>query len=721
MSLSLIRLVLLGGRGAWPRMFAIAGGVAVGIALLVLLLGASGGIQVRDARSAWLNPKGTPAVVDGAASPVPDHSLLFTSSTDVFNSRQIEVRTVAASSADALNLPDGIATPKPGSYYASPTMIRLIKSSPADELGERYGTFTGELPASALKSPDALVVVAGREPSWVQRQSGASIVTSFDDTAPSSDSALTTVMIIGGIAVFFPVLLFISIVTQLGAAQRQERFSTLRLMGATPRVVSQLAAFEMLACTFAGAIIGVVIAFFVRPLVAHISVADATFYPSDLALSPIATAVIVIAISIVAAAVASRRIRRAGIGPLGTTRQQREKTPRSWRVIPLVLGLIAMIVATVCGQSGAISGSAVSLLLIGGFLLIAFGLVIIGPWTTLLLSRLLSRNAGTAESVIAISRIQATPRAMFRSVSGLVIAVLMVTVFAGVASTANQATEPPRGAGFAPADTLFATLAPGQAIAATFNALAQTPGVSAVIPAYAPATGSGVLVATPDARRLRFTDIPSTPYATFDSSAYLSTSSGASPATLTSAEHKPAAGTEIAVFVSTDGAQASIERARTVLDKSESTTMAAITRSDLADLGTVELVNSLALLAYLGGFFAVAVAGISLAVATAAAILDRKRAFGLMRLAGMPVTSLRRIITLESAVPLASVLIATMALGFLVAWLIVHGLTNNLTMTWPDPRYWITLAIGFLLAVGAITVAAIGIKKNTAISSTRFE
>jgi hypothetical protein len=42
-------------------------------------------------------------------------------------------------------------------------------------------------------------------------------------------------------------------------------------------------------------------------------------------------------------------------------------------------------------------------------------------------------------------------------------------------------------------------------------------------------------------------------------------------------------------------------------------------------------------------------------------------------------------------------------------------------MTWPDPRYWITLAIGFLLAVGAIAVAAIGIKKNTAISSTRFE
>ena len=56
-------------------------------------------------------------------------------------------------------------------------------------------------------------------------------------------------------------------------------------------------------------------------------------------------------------------------------------------------------------------------------------------------------------------------------------------------------------------------------------------------------------------------------------------------------------------------------------------------------------------------------AGLSLAVATASAVLDRKRVLGLMHLMGMPVSILRWIIIREAAVPLLTVLLLSAGLG----------------------------------------------------------
>ena len=76
----------------------------------------------------------------------------------------------------------------------------------------------------------------------------------------ASAAAYSTVLLIGAIAVFFPVLLLISIVTGLGAAQRRERFATLRLIGASPRTVSRIAAVETAVPSLIGAVFGVFLA-----------------------------------------------------------------------------------------------------------------------------------------------------------------------------------------------------------------------------------------------------------------------------------------------------------------------------------------------------------------------------------------------------------------------------------------------------------------------------
>jgi hypothetical protein len=71
----------------------------------------------------------------------------------------------------------------------------------------------------------------------------------------------------------------------------------------------------------------------------------------------------------------------------------------------------------------------------------------------------------------------------------------------------------------------------------------------------------------------------------------------------------------------------------------------------------------LSALACIGVFVAVVNAGISLAVSTAAAILDRKRMSGLMRLMGIPVSVLPRVIVREATVPLLAVLLLSVGVG----------------------------------------------------------
>lgn len=126
-------------------------------------------------------------------------------------------------------------------------------------------------------------------------------------------------------------------------------------------------------------------------------------------------------------------------------------------------------------------------------------------------------------------------------------------------------------------------------------------------------------------------------------------------------------------------------------------------------------------MAYLGVFVAVLIAGISLAVATAAAIIDRQRVLGLMRLMGMPVTVLRKVIVREAAVPLLAFLLLAIGLGFLVAWFIIYSLGGDRTITWPAVSYYSALLTSLVLALSAVAATFGLLKTNTAITTTRFE
>lgn len=742
MNLGLLKLAIVGSRSSYGRFAGIGGGVAVGVCLILLLWGGANGLTARDDRGAWLREVGSPSQrgpvaydPSSAGPPTPEaltteNVLMRSNPIEIFRDHLLNRRDFAALSSTTVKIPGIPAPPAAGDYYASPALQRLIESTPRDQLGDRFGRFAGIIDNSALPGPDSLVVITGATEAEL-RQGGMAVLISGFTSNPygGSAAAYNTVLSIGAIAVFFPVLLLISIVTSLGAAQRRERFATLRLIGASPQVISRIAAIETAVPSLIGAFLGVVLATLLRPLAAQVPVNGTRLFQDDLTTGWVGPLAVVGLTVTASAAVAAYRTSKAGIGPLGVTRTVSEKVPSMWRIVPLLAGLAAMITATVLIRTLQVRISWLELLLlIGGFALVLAGIVVVGPWLTLLLSRAGLRGARSASAVIAASRIAKTPVATFRSVSGLVIAVFVVSVFAGGSSIIQTTQVSEARPGLLQPTSLHVTVGAGHSSAQVRDVAQQAvgrPGIESAVIGYAEnsfhqGAVPEIYTRAIDAASLGFEDIPKTGLVTFDSSfLHFWTTE---PVPLKPAPHNNLQDlVPVVMVIGTDGTAEAMDRARTVLNISAVTAQPASSPLDNELQSSTRLVHGLAVLAYLGMVVAIAIAGVSLAVATASAILDRKRVLGLMRLSGMPVAVLRRIILREAAVPLLTVLFLAIGLGFFIAWLMVTSIDDSYKVTWPTPDYFIALGLSLLLALGAVTATFSLIRSNTAMATTRFE
>ena len=105
------------------------------------------------------------------------------------------------------------------------------------------------------------------------------------------------------------------------------------------------------------------------------------------------------------------------------------------------------------GKPGAIGGQLLELL--AGFVLLVVGLVLAGPWFTTAGAQLMARRASRPCPLIAGRRLLDNPKAAFRFVSGLVIALFVTSAVIGALSSITTASN--TGAGAAGLDTLADT------------------------------------------------------------------------------------------------------------------------------------------------------------------------------------------------------------------------------------------------------------------------
>jgi hypothetical protein len=104
----------------------------------------------------------------------------------------------------------------------------------------------------------------------------------------------------------------------------------------------------------------------------------------------------------------------------------------------------------------------------------------------------------------------------------------------------------------------------------------------------------------------------------------------------------------------------------------------------------------------------------------AGGLADRKRPFSLLRLTGARLGMLRRVIVLESAVPLLAVAAVAIGIGFATS--AMYATTEmHLSLVAPGAAYFVLTAAGIVLALGIIAATFPLLRRITGPETARSE
>ena len=721
-----LRLTLGSGRQAALRVLVTAAAVALGVGLLLAALAGANGLHAQTDRGAWLDTSAQASRPTSASG-----RLWWLSGTDQFGSQAIDRVDVAAAGPGA-PVPPGIARlPGPGEYDASPALSALLRSEPANELRDRYpGHQIGTIGSAALPSPNSLIIVIGHTARQLSQAPGAVEVGAIQRTPAScyacqntsgSGAILQFILAGGAVALVLPMLILIATASRLSAARREERFAAMRLVGATPRQISVVSAVEAVVAAVAGVAVGFALFFAFRPLLYRVPFTGAPLAAGDLSLHGID--IVLAAIGVPVAAVVSARLalRRVRISPLGVQRRAASRPPRIVRIIPLLAGIAVLAYFDAAGKPDAVGGQLFELL--AGFVLLVVGLVLAGPWFTTAGARLMANRASRPSTLIAGRRLLDNPRAAFRFISGLVIALFVTSATIGALSSIAVAAGS-SGGGSAGKATLadpfcsFSTSncpasaqvrsVPGQVL----TELRTTPGVRSVTVVHQSRsqaqqmTSFGVvacdqLATTPAIGKCAAgASVASIGYFL---SNLLGHNSHASSTVWPTANLSVANAARLpvdAVVVATDGSSGSLERARTTLERAfpfHGTPVAV----DAFDPSTARLLTMIQDMTDVVIVASLIIAACSLAVNIAAGLGERKRPFSLLRLTGVPTALLHRVVALESALPLLLVAAVSIVVGLGSAALYLHSQVG-IAFSLPGIAYWATVTGGLAVSLAII-------------------
>jgi hypothetical protein len=758
------RLSLSGGREGRTRLFVTAAAVAIGVVILLAVLADFHAFQVSNNRPYW---EGTTAsrITPGSA----DRTELWNYSDDIYQGTTIERLDVAALGPHAPVLPGISRLPGPGQYYASPALAALLRTVPRDQLAARFpGRLIGTIGPRALTGPDELVIFVGYSPARLAALP-ATIHVDAIATAPGKQiwsPYFRDAFIGGALAFVFPILILIGTATRLAAARREERYAALRLTGATSGQISVIAAADALISALLGSLAGIGVFVLLRPALAGTAITSERYFASQVTPTFYGYLGVLVIVPVAAAVTGLLSLRRVRISPLGVSRKVTPPAPSKWRALPLVIGLVLFVVGLALTNTKSIGATAIP-----GLLIVMVGLVIGGPWLTAEAARLVPRLLGGASPVLAARRLADNPKAAFRSVSGLVLAVFLGTMVAALLPAIQATTATPTatalsnvlldgftlspicgnsvnctgsaqpgyglGTGSAAQQRIAAQGLPPSAGATVLTGLRQIRGAETV-PIYSlsgvggtagPSEYNSVLPCS-GLRVIRAfgTCVPgATAVQANTFSLY-----GDNPTYTTQAfvnSHNPIArGTYAglylqAVLVKVDS-QATLERVRTYL----------VTHTPLSASGSAPrtfgeavqvregVATTVQRLIDIAVALTLIVAGCSLAVAAGGGVVERKRPFTLLRLSGSPVTTLYRVVMLEAVAPLVAATVIAAGVAYGMAVLTVHKLGPAGTPT-PvlDHSYYLIMGAGLAGALLVVLAALPVLSRVSSPATVRFE
>ena len=768
-----LRLTLRSGREAFVRLAVTTAAVAVGVALLLGVLAEFHAFQAQSNQPCWACTSGDPV-----PATLPASGELWNNSVDFYQGQTLTRLDVAALGADAPVLPGISKLPVAGQFYASPALAALLRTVPADELGDRFpGTMIGTIGQAGLTGPGQLAVYIGSTPTALNAIDGTTWVTSIG-TAPASEvftPFFRYAFGIGVLAVLFPMLVLISTATRLAASRREERFAALRLVGGTPADIRMIAAVESVVSAFFGAVVGVVIWLLVQPLVAGGALIGTQYFSSTVTPAAWEYAAMVIGVPVIALIAALVSLRRVQISPLGVSRRTTPKRPTFWRLIVLALGVAVYLYGLSVTSHQSIGAATYP-----GLLLTMVGLVVAGPWFTWATARLFGSVSRGAAPLLASRRLADNPKAAFRSVTGLVLAVFLGTMVGALVPAVNSTEASPTNGALS--NVLLDQVGmSGPAATRLLGGLSAIGGAS-VYPFYTaglPAAGTGgggsgpgrpagkggsgggvagnasnrsgggvqigpgkalaggvTVVSCAVMRELAVlgqcapgvTAVQTQDGSMFGDNPLYNTQPfvGAS----NDPYHGSLAGLPLQAVLVRVNSPATLERVRTYLAVNAPPQVAAgqgqsptppRTFGETLQIRT-QRADTLENLVYAAVALTLIVAGCSLAVAVGGGLVDRKRPFTLLRVSGTGVGVLSAVVLLEAAVPLAAatVLAAGIAYGTSVlAFVRLAPAGTAIPQLGHD--YYALMGAGLVIAFGVIAVTLPLLRRMTLPGNVRFE
>ncbi len=416
-----------GRRGLQSQLLA-AGTAAVGALLLLITLAACLGSGDRADRTTWRTPHAVAAEEASAVQAL--------TTTYVRHQPVTVVSLAQLPGRKPTPAPPGLpAFPKQGEVYLSPALAELNRELPAGQFADRLpkpakGSY-GTIGAAGLASPDELVAVIGRaptDPAVSTAAEGGNIydyglgltaratIASFAGSGPSLFTAADQQMaLLGAVLVAMPVIVLASVAGRLGAARREQKLAALRLAGATPRQILAMTAAEATVVGAAGALAGAALYAVLLPALAQIPYGVGTWYTGDLWVGLSWLAAIVLAVTALITVSAVSTLRQVATSPLGVAQQA---NPRRTRMIRLALFVVAIVFILLSTNQGRLTSGQLVMLL----LLFYAAYWMFGPWVVDRLGRTVGRLARRPATLLAARRLSDDPRGAWRTVSGLVLA-----------------------------------------------------------------------------------------------------------------------------------------------------------------------------------------------------------------------------------------------------------------------------------------------------------
>lgn len=602
-------------------------------------------------------------------------------------------------------------------------------------------------------------MVVGRPPQVLAASRGSLLVTGI---ASSPEPLGTTTMYrfgfgLAAIALTLPLLVFIGTATRLAAARREERFAAMRLVGATRAQINAVASVDVAVGAALGTLAGVAAFAALRPVVAAVPVTGTLFFAHDVTPTAAGYAVVAAGVPVAAVVAALWSLRRVRLSPLGVSRRISPAAPSAWRILPLLAGT-GLFVGGVAASSDGPSEAVVY----PGLVLVMVGLVIAGPWLTMQAARLLARLGRGPSSLLAGRRLMDNPKAAFRTVSGLTMAVFIGTAIAvllpGLLTRPGTGGDPAvrgvlriqYGEGD-PQDGLSAQQA--TAILRTLTTFAGTTAVPVYLlpadqqprfgPDAGPPPGPGALPPNSVVDCAQIARLPGlgrcaagVARVTLSSSGLFIDNAAAVKLPVVDAASRPyRGGTDRlrlgTLLVGTDE-PVTLERVRTYLATHasisapttgpEGWSVNALVPATFGEIaGTRQAVyDALEHVAFAAVGLTLLVAGCSLAVSAGGGILERKRPFTLLRLTGTSMSSLAGVVLLESALPLLAAALVAAGTGWGLAATVATSLSDSAL---PFPGWWYVAitGAGLLIALAVILLTLPLLARLTRTQTARFE